>query len=95
MLGLVFFCAFWLLLGVLYIWGLLVVLASLVMYKTCFFFGVPLTGRVLWALFGWGITLSNPLGECYATHKLACVFLIFLQGFCEGLCIVGHVCWPQ
>ena len=43
------FWAFWLLFCVLHIWGLLVVLASLSCTKLVFFFffGVPLTGRVL------------------------------------------------
>ena len=71
------FGAFWLLLGVLYIWGLLVFLASLLCTKLGLFWGASNWARplgVVWL----GRSLSNLVGECLAAHKIAWSFFRFV-----------------
>ena len=75
-LGLAFF--FLLLLGVLCIWRLLVLLASLLCTKLGLFWCASYWARSLSV--GWlGHYLHNLLGDCLAGHKIAYPFLEFFQ----------------
>ena len=67
-----------LLLGVLYIWGLLVLLASLLCSKLGLFWCASNWARPLGVV--WLVHyLSNLLGECLAAHKIAYQFLELFQ----------------